>query len=142
MEPDGNGNGHSAHIAELRRQPLRSLVKEFASESSHLVQKEIELAKVEVQERTVAVGVGAGIGGVAAVAAVLAVAFGGLAAFFALRLVVADWLAALIVAAGFLVVGAICGFVAKWKITGAVPPAPETVETVQEDVQWAKAQRK
>jgi hypothetical protein len=60
----------------------------------------------------------------------------------ALSEVVADWLAALIVA---LVLGAIAAVLAlqgRNRIRAATPPVPEqTVETVKEDVEWAKTQR-
>jgi tetrahydromethanopterin S-methyltransferase subunit C len=59
----------------------------------------------------------------------------------ALNHAVADWLAALIVA---LVWGAVAGVLAlrgRDKVQEAAPPVPEqTVETVKEDVQWAKTQ--
>jgi len=59
----------------------------------------------------------------------------------ALNHALADWLAALIVA---LVWGALAGVLAlrgRDKVQEAAPPVPEqTVETVKEDVQWAKTQ--
>jgi hypothetical protein len=68
-------------------------------------------------------------------------ALGALTAFFIMLLdgAVANWLAALIVA---VVYGAIAGVLAlqgKHKVQAAAPPVPEqAVETVKEDVQWAK----
>ena len=50
----------------------------------------------------------------------------------------AFWLAALIVT---VVWGAVAGVLAlqgRDKIKEATPPAPQTVETVKEDVRWAK----
>jgi len=48
------------------------------------------------------------------------------------------WLATLIVAVAY---GAIAGVLAlsgKKQVQEATPPAPQTVETVKEDVQWTK----
>jgi hypothetical protein len=50
------------------------------------------------------------------------------------------WLAALTVT---LVWGAVAGALAllgRNRIKEATPPAPQTIETVKEDVQWAKSQ--
>jgi hypothetical protein len=49
------------------------------------------------------------------------------------------WLAALIVTAAYAAVAAVLGLRGKEEISEAGPPAPEqTVESVKEDVQWAK----
>jgi apolipoprotein N-acyltransferase len=85
-------------------------------------------------------GKGAGIIGAAGVVGLLAL--GAFTAFLIALLATAVdhvWLAALIVA---VVYGAIAGVLAltgKKEVQEATPPAPEqTVETVKEDVEWAK----
>jgi hypothetical protein len=51
------------------------------------------------------------------------------------------WLAALIVTVVYGAVTDVLAMVAKKRIAEATPPVPEqTVETVKEDVQWAKTQ--
>jgi nitrate/nitrite transporter NarK len=51
------------------------------------------------------------------------------------------WLAALIVTAVYAVGAGALALVARRKVSEATPPVPEqTVETVKEDVQWAKTQ--
>jgi cobalamin biosynthesis protein CobD/CbiB len=78
---------------------------------------------------------------------------GGLAAYFALLLfsfAVAYWLADAFdsLAAGFAVVGLVYAAVAtvlvlkgKQQITSATPIAEQTIETIKEDVEWARQQR-
>ena len=51
------------------------------------------------------------------------------------------WLAALIVTVVYAIAAGGLALIAKQKVTQATPPVPEqTVETVKEDVQWAKTQ--
>jgi len=86
-------------------------------------------------------GVGAGLVGASGVLGLLALGALTTAIIAALDLAMPLWLAALIVA---LVYGAIAGVLAlkgKDKVQEATPVAPEqTIETVKEDVQWAKTQ--
>jgi len=56
-----------------------------------------------------------------------------------LDLVLPAWLAALIVTAVYAAVAAVLGLRGKEEISEAGPPTPDrTVESVKEDVQWAK----
>ena len=57
----------------------------------------------------------------------------------ALASAVATWLAALIVAVVYAAIAGALAVVGRGRIQKAAPPAPEqTIETVKEDVQWAK----
>jgi len=128
---------------ELRSQSTGDLVKHLSEQTGTLVRKEIELAKAELAAKGKTAGEGAGMFGAAAVIGLLA-----LGTLTALILSLLDKaidfsLAALIVT---LVYAAIAGFLAlngRERIKRGMPPAPEqTVETVKEDVQWAKSQAK
>jgi uncharacterized membrane protein YqjE len=126
---------------ELRQEPLGELLKRLSQETSQLVRQEFELAQAELAEKGKKAGLGAGMFGAAGVTGLLSL--GALTACLVLALnhAVADWLAALIVA---LVWGAVAGVLAlrgRDKVQEAAPPVPEqTVDTVKEDVQWAKTQ--
>lgn len=113
---------------------LRSLV----DHSQLLVKKEIELAKLEIQEMVKARIIAAASVLGAAVVALYLGAFLGVTAAKALELVVAPWLAWLIVSLVLLLKIAVLGLVAKRKFT--VPPwKPErTMETAESTVEWAK----
>ena len=68
---------------------------------------------------------------------------GALTAFLILALdgVMPNWLAALLVGATYAVVAAVLFFVGKSRMQEAGPLVPEqTVNSVKEDVQWAKKQ--
>src|SRR5213595_1843391 len=133
--PERNGD------TELRDRPVGDLMKQLSEQTSTLVRKEVELAKAELAVKGKKAGIGAGMFGGAGLFGFFA--FAGLTATFILALAtaVAPWLAALIVT---VVYGAVAGVLAlqgKNKVDEAGPPQPEqTVETVKEDVQWAKTQ--
>jgi len=128
------GNGDS----ELRDQPIADLVKQLTEQTKVLARQEIELAKAELSEKGKKAGLGVGMFGGAGLFGFFA--FAVLTACFVLLLDTAmqAWLAALIVAVAY---GAIAGVLAlsgKKQVQEATPPAPQTVETVKEDVQWTK----
>jgi predicted lipid-binding transport protein (Tim44 family) len=135
MAADNNNHGE----ADLRERPIGELLKQLSQETTTLVKQELDLAKAEVAQKGQQAGKGVGMFGGAGVMGLLAL--GALTAFFIMLLdgAVANWLAALIVA---VVYGAIAGVLAlqgRNKVKEASPPIPEqTVETVKEDVQWAK----
>jgi uncharacterized membrane protein YqjE len=130
----------TAHQQEdLRDRPVGDLVKQLAGQTSTLVRQEIDLAKAEMSQKATTAGKGAGLLGGAAVVGLLAA--GSLTACLILALgeVIPDWLAALIVALVMGAVAAVLAIQGRNRIRAATPPVPEqTVETVKEDVEWAK----
>jgi hypothetical protein len=130
--------GHDAQPA-LRDQSISELVKDLATETSTLVRQEIDLAKAEMTDRGKRAGKGAGM--LAAGAAVALLAFGALTAglIAALDLAMPTWLAALIVAVVYGAIAAVLVQIGRKQVQEAAPPVPEeTIESVKEDVQWAK----
>jgi MFS family permease len=124
---------------DLRERPVGELVKQLADQTSTLMRQEIALARAELTEKGRQAGKGAGLLGAAAVIGLLAA--GALTAFLIMLLdgVLANWLSALIVAAVFAMVAAVLALQGRKKMQAATPPVPEqTVETVKEDVEWAK----
>lgn len=127
----------------LRDRPTAELVRELSDETTTLIRKEIELAKVEIDAKRKRLTAGAGMFGGAGLFGLFA--FGALTACLILALATAlsAWLAALIVAA---VYGAIAGVLAlrgKQQVAKATPPIPEqAVETTKEDLEWVKARAK
>jgi len=129
------------HDHDLREESLGDLVKRLSAETSTLVKQEVDLAKAEMSQKAAHAKKGAIPLGVAAVLGLMAL--GALTAFLIMGLdtFLPGWVAALIVT---VVLGGIAAFMAmkgKKELQAAVPPVPEqTVETVKEDVQWAKTQ--
>ena len=127
---------------DLREKSMGELLKQLSQETSTLVKQELDLAKAEMTEKGKHAGKGAGFIGAGALLGLGA--FGAFTTFLIALIQTAvnhTWLAALIVTA---VYGAIAAFLAlrgKDQIQEATPPAPEqTVETLKEDVEWAKTQ--
>jgi hypothetical protein len=130
---------HDVPPEDLRERPIGDLVKQLASQTSTLVRQEIDLAKAEMSQKASTAGKGAGLMGGAAVVGLLAA--GALTACLILVLSEAmdAWLAALIVAVVMGAVAAVLGLAGRNKVREASPAVPEqTVETVKEDVEWAK----
>jgi uncharacterized membrane protein YqjE len=117
------------------------LLKRFSEDATTLIRKEVELARAELAEKGRQAGKGAAMFGGAGLFGVTA--FVALTAFLILVLAEAmdAWLAALIVAAVYGAITAVLALRGKQKMEEAAPPQPEqTVETLKEDVEWAKRQ--
>ena len=124
---------------DLRDRPLGDLVRQLAQETSTLVRQEVELAKAEMAEKGRRAGKGAGMLGGAGVAGLLALGALTACLIALLDLAVATWLAALIVTGLWAAVAGVLALRGREQVQEAGPPAPEqTVETVKEDVRWAK----
>lgn len=123
---------------DLRSQSIPELLRQLSQETATLVRQEVELAKAEVRQTGKKAGLGAGMFGGAGIAGLLAL--GAFTAFLILALaeVIPAWAAALIVAVVYGAVAAVLAQRGKSKVQEATPPAPRTVETVKEDVQWAR----
>jgi uncharacterized membrane protein YqjE len=125
----------------LGDQSLAELMRRLSDQSTLLVRQELDLAKAELAEKGKQAGIGAGMFGGTAVFGLYAVGALTATLILALSLAVAGWLAALIVTVLYAAIAGVLALVGKSRVTEAVPPVPEqTVETVKEDVQWAKSQ--
>ena len=124
---------------DLRDRPIGELLKQLSEETTTLVKQELDLAKAEVAQKGQQAGKGAGMFGGAGVLGFLALA--ALTAAFVMLLdrAVANWLAAVIVAAVYAAVAGALALQGRNKVKEATPPVPEqAVDSVKEDVQWAK----
>jgi hypothetical protein len=139
------------------------LVKQLAGETTTLVKKELELARAEAARASETVGrlarqelelakaemaekgrqAAPGIAMISAAAAAGLLAAGALTAFLILVLdeVMPDWLAALLVALGLAAGASALYYTGRNRVRRAGPLIPkQTVETVKEDIEWAKTQ--
>ena len=129
----------NGHREALRDQSVRDLVKELSGQVSRLVHQEVELAKAELEEKGKKAGIGAGMLGGAAVAALALV--GSLTAFLILVIAIAipAWASALCVTVLWAAVAAVLALRGRDELRRMGKPIPEkTVDTVKEDVQWLK----
>jgi len=123
---------------EPRDRPIGDLVKDLAGQTSTLIRKEIELAQAEISQKGKVAGKGAGMLAGAAAAALLALGAVTAALITLLDDVMATPLAALIVTVLWAVVALVLASAGRKSLQQATPPVPQTVETVKEDIQWAK----
>jgi len=131
------GNGMKV---EARDQGLGDLVRELSGQLSTLVRQEVELAKTELSEKGKKAGIGAGLLGGAAIAALLTLGTLTALLILALDTAMAAWAAALIVMLIWAAVAAALALIGRSKLREVGKPMPEkTVETVKEDVQWLKS---
>ena len=133
-----NGQGN-----DLRGTSTGELVKDLSEQTSTLIRKELDLAKTELTEKGKAAGVGAGMFGGAGVVGLLAM--GTLTACIVLLLAKAmdTWVAALIVTAVYAAIAGVLAMAGRNRVRESMPPAPEqTVESVKEDVRWARTRAK
>ena len=130
---------HDTPPDELRERPVGDLVKQLAGQTSTLVRQELDLAKAELSEKGRVAGQGAGMFGGASVVGLMAAGALTACLILALDKAMAAWLAALIVTVVLGAVAAVLALQGRNRLRAAAPPVPQqTVETVKEDVEWAK----
>ena len=132
---------HPTDPEGLRDRPLGELVRELSEELSTLVQQEMQLARAEMTQKARRAGLGLGELSGAGLAALFALGCLTACVIAAIALATPVWLAALIVAVVYGTAAAILALVGRRQLAASMPPAPEqTVDTIKEDVQWAKTQ--
>jgi hypothetical protein len=124
---------------ELRERPLGEVARDLTKDISLLVRQELELAKAELGQKARTAAPGVGMLGGAAVVGLAALGATTTFAILTLAIVLDAWLAALLVA---IVLGVTAYLLMNWgkeRVAKAGAPVPEqTIETVKEDVEWAK----
>ena len=122
---------------------IADLLRELADETRALVRAELALARAELVEHGKQIGAGAGLLGASTI--LVLGAYGALTATLILALValgIAASLSALIITVVYGIAAAVAAFAGKKQLTAGVPPAPQTAQTLKEDVEWAKTQAK
>jgi hypothetical protein len=125
--------------ADLRDRSLGELFGRLSEQAAALARLEVRLAKAEMVQKGRLAGRGAAFVAVGAIVALGA--FGAVTAtlIMALSEGMDGWLAGLIVTVVYAVIAAVLAMSGRRQIAEAAPPVPEqTVETLKEDVQWAK----
>lgn len=137
-----NSSGGGDAQQTLRDHSIAQLVKELAAGTSILMRLELQLAKLEMTQKGKQAGVAAGMLGGAGLLALYALGALTLCFIAALATGISVWLAALIVAVMYGVIAVVLALLGRQRIRRAAPPLPQqTIETVKEDVQWAKTRK-
>jgi hypothetical protein len=128
---------------DLHGRSTGELLQRLARETSVLVRQELDLVKAEMTEKGKRAGRGAGMFGAAGAVGLLAL--GALTAcLIALLATALDhvWLAALVITVVYGAVAGVLALMGRREVQESTPPLPEqTIDTVKEDVQWARTQR-
>lgn len=124
--------------ANPREASLGELFSEMTSDLGLLVRKEIELAKTETKEELTRAGRGAAMFGAAAVAGLLALLLVSFAAAWALAVVIPTGWAFLVVGAIYAAIATIVALRGRDQMKRVGAPE-QTIQTLKEDVQWARA---
>ncbi|HST64319.1 MAG TPA: phage holin family protein [Mycobacteriales bacterium] len=130
----GYRDGHP----DVEDRSVGELLGKVTTDLSTLMRKEVELAKVEMKEEATKAGKAGGMLAGAGAVGYLVLVFLALALMFALDAVMPTGWAALITAAVLGVIAAILFVVGKKQFAQVNPKPEQTVETLKEDVQWAK----
>jgi uncharacterized membrane protein YqjE len=120
---------------------LGELVSRLSTDVGELVRTQMELAKAELRDDLAeAKRAGAMFGAAAVIGLLAAIMLASAAAWALAEVVEPGW--------AFLIVGAVLGAVAavlaqqgRQRMSSATPVAEQTVESLKEDVAWAKQQR-
>jgi uncharacterized membrane protein YqjE len=128
--------------APQMQRSVPEIFEDIASNLTQIVQAEFRLAKSELKEGAEKVaGPGAALGA-GVVLALYGLGFLLLAAVYALSLLIAGWLAALIVGGVLAVTAGILIGAGTTKLKRVNLTPDKTIRTLEEDVQWAKQQIK
>jgi uncharacterized membrane protein YqjE len=121
---------------------LSGVLQDIIRNVQEIVRSEVRLAKTEILEEAAKAKSSALLLGAGAVTAIFAIFFLLLMIVYALALVVPRWTAALIVGAALAVVANVM-LTAGVRRFKQIHPTPErTVETLKENVEWAKQHTK
>jgi Na+/melibiose symporter-like transporter len=120
---------------------LGELVSRLTSDFSALMRDELQLAKVEITEDASRVAKAGGMLGGAAFAGYLAVLLLSLAVAWGLAELMPNGVAFLIVGLMWAVVGAVLFVIGRQRVRETNVKPEQTIETMQENIQWAKQQK-
>jgi hypothetical protein len=120
---------------------LGELVGRLTSDFGALVRDEVQLAKVEITEDVRAMSKAGGMFGGAAFAGYLAVMLLSFAAAWGLAELMPIGVAFLIVGVLWAIAGAVLFAIGRQRMRAVNMKPEQTIETMQENIQWARQQR-
>lgn len=128
-------------VEERTEESLGELVGRLTSDFGALVRDELELAKVEITDDMKRVGRAGGMLGAAGFAGYVAVLLLSFAAAWGLAELVPIGVAFLIVGLLWAIVGAVLYVRGRQQLREANVKPEQTIETMQENVQWVRQQK-
>jgi uncharacterized membrane protein YqjE len=129
---------YAAGPPDVEGRSVGELLGQVTGDLSKLMRQEVALAKVELKEEATKAGKASGLLGGAGAVGYLVLVFLSLALMFALDNAMGIGWAALVTAVILGIIAAILFVVGRGKLKQVNPKPEQTVETLKEDVQWAK----
>jgi uncharacterized membrane protein YqjE len=129
---------YSAGPPDVEGRSVGDLLGEVTGDLSKLMRQEVSLAKVEMKEEATRAGKASGLLVGAGLIGYLVLVFLSLALMFALDNVMGLGWAAVLTAVILGIVSAVLFVLGRNKFKQVNPKPEQTVETLKEDVQWAK----
>jgi hypothetical protein len=130
-----------AHVTEDDRS-LGELFGDLSRDFSTLMRQEVELAKTEIREEATKAGKAGGMLGGAAAAGYFCLLLASFALAWGLAELIPTGFAFLVVALLYGITAAALFVMGRSRLREVRPVPDDTVETLKEDVQWARAQLK
>ena len=121
---------------------VSEVLQDIVRNIQDIIRAEVRLAKSEVREEVVKAKAAGLYLGVATLSAVFAVLFLLFAIVYALAHVVPDWAAALIVAVALGIIAIVTMRLGVSRLQQVDPTPEKTIDSLKENVQWAKQQTK
>lgn len=126
------------YAPDVEGRSVGDLLGNVTSDVSRLMRQEVALAKAEIKEEAAKAGKASGLLGGAGAVGYLVLVFLSLALMFTLDNVMGIGWAALLTAVILGVIAAVLFVIGRNKFKQVNPKPEQTVETLKEDVQWAK----
>jgi uncharacterized membrane protein YqjE len=142
MSTGTEGEEHQAYGEPVEEPSLGELFGRLSSDLGELVRSEMELARVEIREEAGKATKAAGMLGAGGLIGYLGLALVATAAAWGLAEVIDAGWAFLIVGLVIGAIGAVLVVMGRARLQEVRPVPEETVETLKEDAQWARAQVK
>ena len=136
--PDIDMKNCKEHSQESMFSPFEPIVRGIVANVQEIIRSEVELAKNEVKEEIGDLAKAGALYGVSAIAAFYAVGVVLLACVYGLAIVVAPWLATLIVAVAVAIIGGVAFAMARSHTRKISLRMEQTLETAKENIQWAR----
>lgn len=130
----------SGHVAVDSARSTAEVVKDVTVNVQTLIRKELELARIELQEGVRAQLMGAALFAVAGLLGLFVLGFAGVTVAVALQNVLQPWAAWLIVTAAFALIAVVAVLVGKRLASTASLSVDETKRSMEENIAWAKQQ--
>jgi len=121
---------------------IPDVLKDIAGNLQQIIRAEVRLAKVEVREEVAKVKRASIMMAIGGVFAAMGLGFVLVGAMYLLAKVVEPWQAAAIVALATAAIGGALVAIGASQLGQVEMPPPRTITSVQENIQWAKAQAK